>query len=193
MSWLGRIGFLLYITRSQGIARRYFFVNGFDGALTMLGLLTGFYAGGGVATELAISACLGAALALGASGISSAYVSEAAERRKALRELEHAMIERLHESAHGEAARLVPVFIALVNGFAPFMISLLIMVPLWLDLHGVALPLNPVVAAIAFAFFAIFLLGVFLGRISHTYWLWSGIRAVLIAAATCALILLLRG
>ena len=31
------------ITRSDLIARRYFVVNGFDGGLTMLGLLVGFY------------------------------------------------------------------------------------------------------------------------------------------------------
>ena len=34
---------LLHITRSHGIIRRYFVVNGFDGALTILGLCMGFY------------------------------------------------------------------------------------------------------------------------------------------------------
>jgi hypothetical protein len=33
---------LVELTHSQGIMRRYFIVNGFDGALTMLGLILGF-------------------------------------------------------------------------------------------------------------------------------------------------------
>ena len=34
--------FLLDITSSHDIVRRYFLVNGLDGALTMLGLILGF-------------------------------------------------------------------------------------------------------------------------------------------------------
>lgn len=192
MNWWRRIGFLLDITRSHGIVRRYFVVNGFDGALTMLGLLTGFHASGGVAPQVAVSACLGAAVALAASGISSAYISEAAERRKALDELEQAMVAKLHESAHGAAARLVPLMIALVNGLSPLVIALLIMAPLWLAAAGRAPVFDPVLAGIGLAFGLIFLLGVFLGRVSHVFWLWTGLRAVLIAAATAGVILLLR-
>lgn len=192
MNWFRRIAFLLSITRTQGIARRYVVVNGFDGALTMLGLLMGFRAGGGVAPAIAVSACLGAALALAASGVSSAYISEAAERRKALRELEDAMVEQLRDSAHGEAARIVPFLVALANGLSPLLVSLVIMVPLWLGAAGIALPQDPLVLAIAVAFVTIFVLGAFLGRIGQGFWLWSGLRAVLIAVLTSALILALR-
>lgn len=192
MAWWERVGFLLRISQAQGIARRYVVVNGFDGALTMLGLLTGFYAGGGVSPALAVSACVGAALALTASGVSSAYISEVAERRKALRELESAMVARLHESAHAEAARWVPFLIAVVNGLAPLAISLVIIAPLWLAAAQVAMPVDPLRAAMGVALVTIFLLGAFLGRIAHTFWLWSGLRALLIALATGALILAIR-
>ena len=192
MNWFRRIAFLLSITRAQGIARRYVVVNGFDGALTMLGLLMGFQAGGGIAPAIAVSACLGAALALAASGLSSAYISEAAERRKALRELEDAMIEQLRDSAHGEAARIVPFLVALANGLSPLLVSLVIMAPLWLGAAGIALLYDSLVLAIGVAFGAIFVLGALLGRIGHVFWLWSGLRAVLIAVLTSALILALR-
>ena len=36
MNLLKQVNFLLRITRTHGIVRRYFVVNGFDGALTML-------------------------------------------------------------------------------------------------------------------------------------------------------------
>ena len=90
--------------------------------------------------SVTINACLGAAIALGVSGVSSAYVSESAERRRALGELEAAMATDLLDSAHGEAARRVPMLIALVNGAAPLLISLLIILPLWLAHAGLPLP-----------------------------------------------------
>ena len=180
-----------YLSHSRGIIRRYFVVNGFDGALTMLGLLTGFQLGGEVAPEIVIRACLGAAVALGVSGLTSAYLSESAERRRALAELEEAMVTDLSATAHGDAARLLPPLIAAVNGFAPLLVSLIIITPLWLAQAGMVLPLAPLTAAIVTAFLCIFGLGVFLGRVAGTSWLWSGVKTLLIAGVTMLIILLL--
>ncbi|MDH3639584.1 MAG: hypothetical protein OES09_14150, partial [Gammaproteobacteria bacterium] len=44
------------ITRTHLIARRYFVVNGFDGALTMLGLIVGFYVSGEAALSVIVNA-----------------------------------------------------------------------------------------------------------------------------------------
>lgn len=191
MNLLGRASFLLSITRTHGIARRYFVVNGFDGALTMLGIITGFLVSTPASLDIIISACLGAAIALGVSGTSSAYISESAERRRALVELEEAMLMDLRDSHHGDAARWVPLMVALVNGAAPLVISLLIITPLWLAKAGLVLPVSPLHAAILIALIIIFLLGVFLGRVAGISWLHSGIRTLLVALVTAALILLL--
>jgi predicted membrane protein (TIGR00267 family) len=190
---LDKARYLLRLTRTHGIVRRYFVVNGFDGALTMLGIITGFRFGTPADLAITINACLGAAIALGMSGMSSAWVSESAERRRALGELEAAMATDLLDSAHGRAARRVPLLIALVNGSAPLLISLLIIVPLWLAHAGVPLPVAPLHAAIAVALAAVFLLGVFLGRISGVSWARSGLQTLLIALATAALIYLFTG
>jgi predicted membrane protein (TIGR00267 family) len=190
MNLLDQASFLLRITSSSDILRRYFVVNGFDGALTMLGLIIGFLFSDADDLDLLVNVCLGAAIALGMSGISSAYVSETAERRRVLGKLEEAMITDLHDSAHGEAARGVPLLIALVNGLAPLGISLLILVPLFLHQAGFSLPLPPLYAAIAVAMLLIFLLGVFIGRISGISWLRSGIQTLLVAIATTVLIYL---
>ncbi len=181
---------LLGVTGTHGIMRRYFVVNGFDGALTMLGLIVGFLVSSPADLSIMINVCLGAAIALGMSGVSSAYVSEAAERQRALGKLEEAMVSGLRESAHGAAARWVPFLIALVNGSAPLVISILILIPIWLANAGVPLPLSPLYAAIIVALVLIFLLGVFLGRIASTSWLRSGIRTLLLALVTAALIYL---
>lgn len=184
----GRTRRLLSITDSGGILRRYLVVNGFDGALTMLGLVIGFVVGQAVDLEVVINSCLAAAIALGMSGFSSAYISEEAERKRDLGKLEEAMIKDLGDTAHGRAARWVPVLVALVNGAAPLAISLLIIAPLLLARAGVPLPLPPLYLAVMVAALLIFLLGILLGRIAEVPWIQSGFRTVLVAGTTVLLI-----
>ena len=193
MSLLQHTSFHLRITGSHHILRCYFVVNGFDGALTMLGLIIGFLLSPPANLTVIINVCLGAAIALGMSGISSAYISETAERKRALGKLEEAMVTNLQDSAHADAARRVPLLIALVNGFAPLGMSLLILTPLWMSNIGISLPIPPLYAAIVIALLLIFLLGVFLGRIAGISWLRSGIRTLFVAVATATLIYLLAG
>jgi predicted membrane protein (TIGR00267 family) len=188
MKILDQLALFLKITGSRTIARRYFVVNGFDGVLTMLGIIMGFHISGTPNAKMIINACLGAAVALTVSGMTSAYLSEAAERQNSLRQLEQAMISDLGESAYGKAARLIPALIALVNGMAPLLLCLLIISPFWLADY---LPLPPLPAAIGAALTEIFFLGVLLGKVSGVFWLWSGLRTLLIALATCGIILLL--
>jgi predicted membrane protein (TIGR00267 family) len=181
---------LLHITRSHLIARRYFVVNGFDGALTMVGLLVGFAVSGTADLAVILNVCLGAAIALGVSGVSSAYISEAAEKRSELRALERAMLSDLRDTAYGRGTRVLPLVIALVNGSAPLVMALAIIAPVWAAHAGLALPLAPLHAALAVALVLVFLLGVYLGRISGTFWLWAGLRTLLIAVLTAALVML---
>ncbi|MGD8843813.1 MAG: hypothetical protein PVJ83_10100 [Gammaproteobacteria bacterium] len=189
---LERIHFLIRLGHAHKIARRYFVTNGFDGALTLLGLIMGFYSSSSVALPVVINACLGAAIALTVSGLSSAYVSEAAEREQELLELEQALVRDLADSDYGHAARLLPLLIAAVNGLAPLLIALVIISPLWLAQAGLDLPLPPLETSIALAFAILFLLGAFLGTISGRFWLWSGVRTLIIAVLTAAIILLVE-
>ncbi|WP_455234648.1 hypothetical protein [Thiogranum longum] len=188
---LDQLRFLLQLSHAHNIARRYFVTNGFDGALTMLGLAIGFYSSGGVPIPIVINACLGAAVALAVSGLASAYVSEAAEREKELRELEQALGGDLEDTAHGRAAKLVPLLIAAVNGLSPLLIALLIITPLWLSEAGMVLPLAPLESSIVTAFLILFLLGIFLGTVSGRFWLWTGLRTLIIALLTAGVILLI--
>lgn len=186
-----QIKLLLKITRSKGILRRYFIVNGFDGALTMLGIIMGFYVSENTNLPIILNACFGAAIALGMSGLTSAYISETAEQKKELHDLEQAMLKNLDDSTYGQAARLLPFVVAGVNGLSPLAISIIIISPIWAATLPLGLPLDALELALMLAFCLLFLLGVFLGRISGTFWLWSGIRTLIIAAVTSALIFLL--
>lgn len=195
MSLIQQIQSLWNLSQAGQIARRYFVTNGFDGALTMLGILLGFYTGGEVPLVVVISACMGAAIALCISGFTSALLSETEERKKELKELEESLVAPLEESDYGKASQITPWVIAAVNGLSPFLISLFIIIPLWLEHWGFMLPfeMDPFDTAIGFSFVAILFLGIFLGRISGTFWLWSGLRAVLIGLVTAGIIFLISG
>lgn len=192
----GRFGLLLKLSRFHSIGRRYFVVNGFDGSLTMLGILLGFHQVSHTPTHVVLSACLGAAIALGISGFSSAYISESAERKKELKELESAMATSLEDSAHAKAAQLSPAIIALINGLSPMLLSLFILLPLWFVKDGISGIgifdfLTPVELSLSLAMLVIFFLGVFIGKISGQFWLFSGLRTLLIAIITGAIIYLI--
>lgn len=193
MNGLRGLGFLLRISHSHGIVRRYFVVNGFDGALTMLGLILGFSVSEPTPLSVVIGACVGAIVALTVSGVSSAFISESAERQRALSDLEASMGRDLEDSAHGRAARWVPWIVAIANGSAPLLLALLIITPLWLAEAGVWLPLPPLLTSVLVALTLIFLLGVYLGRIAGVSLLRSGLRTLLVALVTAGLILLLGG
>ncbi|MEA3412511.1 MAG: hypothetical protein U9R74_13370 [Pseudomonadota bacterium] len=191
MALADKVRLALRIGRPEAIARRYFVTNGFDGALTLLGLLMGFRIAGVEAPEVVLAAGFGTAVALGVSGLSSAWISETAERRQELDKLKAAMVEPLEGSAHEHAALLAPVLVALVNGLSPFLIAQAILCPLWLTRTGTSLPVSPVDAGIVTALVLVFLLGTFLGHVGGTHWFWSGLRALMLAVATVGLIMLL--
>jgi VIT1/CCC1 family predicted Fe2+/Mn2+ transporter len=96
----------------------------------------------------------------------------------------------MENTAHGQAARWVPIFVALVNGLAPLVISLLIIAPLWLADAGFSLIFPPLLMASIVAMMLIFFLGIFLGYVSGVSWLISGLRALLISLVTIFLIYL---
>jgi predicted membrane protein (TIGR00267 family) len=168
----------LHIQRARSIARRYLVTNGFDGALIILSMVRFFHK----RNDRTVSGnhCLlrGCAVALFISGLSSAYMSEKAEQEKELHELEQALVNDLKESDYGQASRYLPIMVALVNGCSPFLLALIILLPLFYAEYVSPLPLSPFFFSIVVGLICVFLLGLFLGKISKTFWLWSGLRTL---------------
>jgi predicted membrane protein (TIGR00267 family) len=174
------------------IARRYFVINAFDGSLTTLGVLAGGYAGGVHESGAVIAVIMSTAVSIGVAGFYGSYQVERAERDRALRDIEESTLTSLQDTTLWSASRYATVLVAAVDGISPLVASLLIMIPFFfvppLALHSAFL------AGGVIAFIELFLLGVFLGRVSRERLWLSGIK--LVAAGFVALgisLLLSRG
>lgn len=172
------------------IARRYMAMNAFDGVLTMIGVLMGNYLAGVRNAHVVIHTGLATSIAMGVSGLWGAYLTEAAERKRELAELERAALTDLGQTRIGRASRVAVLIVALVDGLAPFVAALIVLIPLFaagvfgniLVSYGLAL---------ALALVGLFGLGVFLGRVSGRSLVGYGLRTLVAGIVSIALSLLL--
>ncbi len=179
------------IARVGEIARRYFALNAFDGALTILGVLVGSYFGQIRNGGSVITLVLTASFAIGISGFYGAYMIERAERRRALAELEGSTLSSLKDTEIGHASVYATIVVSLVDGLSPFAASIIAVSPFFLGGH-ISID-KAFLAAFILAFAELFGLGIFLGVISRENIAFSGIKMVL-AGLLCVLVgYLLKG
>ncbi|HIE39156.1 MAG TPA: hypothetical protein EYH30_03425 [Anaerolineales bacterium] len=180
------------IAGTAQIARRYLAMNAFDGVLTTIGVLMGSYLGGVRDAAIVIRTGVATSIAMGVSGLWGAYLTEAAERQRELTELENTMLTDLARTKIGRASRLAVVVVAVVDGLAPFIAALTVLIPLFASpligniLIGYALSL-------AVALLSLFGLGLFLGHISGRSLVGYGLRTLIAGLVSIALSILVGG
>ena len=172
------------------IGRRYFVMNAFDGALTMLGVVIGAYVAGILEPMPIISAAIAGSIAMGASGISGAYMTEKAERTKKLKDLEKAMLTELKNGLHHKSHRFATIFAALVDGISPALAAMLVVSPFFIVNYGIITAESAFFACIILTLFILSLLGVYLAKISDESMIRYGIQMLLIGSVTAFLCVL---
>jgi predicted membrane protein (TIGR00267 family) len=173
------------------IARRYFVKNGFDGSMTMLGIIVGAWVVNVTEPEIVVTSGLGACLAMGISGVSGAYMTERAERKRDLKELECAMITKLNDSVITDATSFVSFYAALVDGGSPIVTALVSLSPFFLLLHGMIPVESAYIGSLVVTLITLFFLGIYLGRIAKENALLYGIQTVAAGVATVVIALML--
>ena len=151
-------------------------MNAFDGVLTILGVLVGsFFSHLEDAGKIVVLG-MTASFAMGVSGFYGAYMTERAERNRALQELEESTLSDLKDTDIGHASTYATIIVSLVDGFSPFAAAAIAVSPFFL---GAAIPINTAFyIAFALAFLELFALGMFLGSISRDRMVISGIKMV---------------
>lgn len=170
------------------IIRRYFAINGFDGVITIIGVLVGNYIIREINYVHVIIMGSAVCISLGVSGVWSAYYSESAERKKEIDDLEKSTLHDLSKTVISDAQGYASKVLSAVNGLSPITTAFIPLVPFF---FGRFIPIN-VCYYLGFflAFLILFGIGLFLGKISKRNLVISGIK-MLLAGVFCVILSLL--
>ena len=180
------------IAKVGEIARRYFVLNAFDGALTVLGIIMGSYVVGVKDPRVVIGASFGACLAMGVSGFWGAYMAERAERKRALKDLEMALFINLKNTLLEKASKVATLWIAFIDGVSPTVVALSATTPFLLshaNLIGFEVAFY---ASVTIILATLFILGAFLGKISRENVFLHGIRMVVVGVVISLIFIVLN-
>ena len=180
MKFLEKIRRYIRISEVALISRRYFIMNAFDGATTVLGIVIGAYAAEITNESWVIWSGLGVSLAMGLSGFAGAYMTEEAEREKKLNTLEKSMLTELKDSVVGKASRFASIWAGVVDGVSPALTALVCLTPFFLSSHGLLSINFAIQLSVAMTLLIMFLLGVFLGKISNRNRLFHGAKMLFV-------------
>ncbi len=166
-----------HLANISEIGRRYFAMNAFDGVLTIIGVLMGNLTAGVDNARVVVSTGLATCVAMGISGLWGAYLTEAAERKRDLDELSRFTLTDLNNTRIGRASRVAVIAVALIDGLAPFLAALVVLLPFF------AAELFPAITwtyytSLGMALLALFSLGLFLGHISRGNLILYGLRTI---------------
>ncbi len=157
------------MVEGENILRRYFVMNGFDGALTAFGIILGSWIAGATDPTILIIAGMSASFAMGISGFWIAYLTESAERTKEQKELEKAMVIDLDNTKISKANKWVSLITAFVDGISPLIFSLIAIIPFLFVLGAADIESSMTIAYIistCLVVIEVVTLGMFLGAVS---------------------------
>jgi predicted membrane protein (TIGR00267 family) len=189
---LKRLKFHFELTKSGAIARRYFVIGAFDGALTILGVILGAYVAEAsvdpvLAKQLILGAGVAGGVALAVSSAVGAYEAERVEHMLSHKNLEKAMLCNV-EGERKEAISVSIIVSAFAHGISPLVAAFVPLVPFFF------MPLDEAVitgTAVTLAF--LFFLGAYLGSLIKEMIVYTGLRFVIAGLATAIALILIGG
>ncbi|MFH5802048.1 VIT1/CCC1 transporter family protein [Haladaptatus sp. CMAA 1911] len=187
-SLLDRVG----VDKIGPIARRYFVSNGFDGALTGVGITVGAYLSGVPDGFTVIKIGLGGAVGLTTSGVWSVWEIERAEMRAELHDIEDAMLTDLSETQIERNKTSTQVVNAAMSGLGPLFGLVLPLIPFLFEGTVVSL-LEATILSVAVAVGVLFAFGAYMASVSRQRWYIAGIRMGLAGIVVAIISIFLPG
>ncbi len=179
----------LEVSKAQEIARRLFVMNAFDGTLTIMGVVIGAHFAGVTNPHIVITAGIGGSVAMGISGVSGAYLTEHAERKRDLRKLEMAMLKNLKDTHYARASEFASFVVAAVDGISPALSAAILVTP-YLIVPRISMD-SAFFASLILGLAVLFTLGIFLARISDERPAVSGLQMIVVGIMTIIIVGLL--
>lgn len=167
IEFIEKIKFYIRVMRGEEILRRYFIMNAFDGALTMLGVILGAVMAGATNERIIIGAGVSASFAMGVSGFVGAFMTERAERERVIKELERVLLTDLDGTMLSKASLAMTVIAAIIDGVAPAFASLTASIPFFLVAIKLIDFFQAVYISLAIIMLMLLTLGIILGKVSR--------------------------
>lgn len=158
------------------ISRRYFVMNGFDGVLTVLGVVLGAYFLDVSDPVHILGPGFGASIAIGVSGFWIAFLTEQAEQTREREKYERLIFTNLENTVISRSAKVAAIVNSFIDGFSPFLFGTIILLPFlaananWISIS------TAYTMAYVLSGLLLFLLGVFLGKLSNTNLIMMGAK-----------------
>jgi predicted membrane protein (TIGR00267 family) len=189
---ISRLKQSIELTESGAIARRYFVIGAFDGALTILGVILGAYVTEGhihpdLAKQLILGAGFAGGIALAVSSTVGAYEAERVEHVLNHQVLEKAMLRPV-EGTRKEAMRVSISISAMVHGVAPLLAAFVPLIPFFFMTLDEAV-LTAIILTIGF----LFALGAYLGSLIKEMIFYTGLRFVIAGLGTSIILIVIGG
>ncbi len=170
-------------------ARRAFANNAFDGVLTFLGILMGNLVLNEVIPSVVIKIGLSTCLAIGMSGVFGRYLSERAERKRLLRQMEKDMFTKLGDTSLEREGTRKMAIISFVDGVTPALAAVIPLSPFFLSQASIISINVSIVASFVLIGIVLFGLGMFLGRTAEENMFMYGLLVVTVGFVTSVIIL----
>ncbi|KAB1196000.1 MULTISPECIES: VIT1/CCC1 transporter family protein [Haloferax] len=176
----------------RAISRRYFVSNGFDGALTCIGVVIGAFLTGVTDGQIVVKIGLGAAIGLTTSGVWSVWEIERAEKLAELDRIEDAMLTDLSGTAVERDKVIARGINAVASGLGP-LVSIVVPLLPFLAVGSLFTMLTATATSVALGTGILFTFGSYMGSISGQRWYVAGVRMALAGVAVAAVNLLFGG
>jgi len=165
-------------------------MNGFDGSMTIFGIIIGSWVAQILEARVIVAAGLGACLAMGVSGFFGAFMAERAERKGHLRKLEAEPTQP--DPIHYEAHRFVSVYVALIDGISPTLTAIVSLAPFIANHTGLLSIENAYIISLILTLATLFSLGFYLGRIARENVFLYGAQMLAVGIITAILIFIVE-
>ena len=181
---------IIYEIEHDEYVRRAFANNAFDGALTFLGILMGNLILDEFNPSAVIKIGLSTCLAIGMSGSFGRFLSERAERKHALRQIEESMLADLNDSMLAQEGKNKTFMISFIDGISPALALIFPVFPFFLANANFISVNVSIVLSFTLVLLVLFGLGMFLGKTSEENAFLYGLATVAVGFCTSLIIFL---
>jgi len=194
IDWIRKLREYLRITGGDRISRRYFVMNSFDGVVTILGVLVGALTTGVTKPEIIIGISVGTTIGMMISGFSGTFIAEKAEREIDLANLKHALLVKdLKGTIYERAIKATVWWVSFVDAISPLISGIIALIPEILALYSFLDEYTAIFASISVILIFLFVLGVYLSKITNKNLLKGGLTLLLVGIGTTLVIIFLLG